>query len=214
MATKPAKWVAMALSVAIVACANNDEAPLEPRVVTRVFVSPSVRDLMVGDTARLSADLVAADGSTRSGRLTQWRSDQPFVASVDSIGLVTGVASGTTLVHATIEGKTGAATVRVSSQQGLARPSISQLIPTSVATGSGDFTLIVRGSGFSSGARIAWDGTLRLTSYVSSSELRAQIGQADVALPSRVRITVVNDGNDRAVSNARDFTVVTSRNRR
>jgi len=211
MLTKRVNWIALATAFATAGCADSAMAPL---TVARVSVVPSDHNLIPGAMVRLYAVAEAANGTALTGRETHWRSDQLFVASVDATGLVVAVSEGTALVSATIEGKTGVATIRVIGPLGPSRSGISRLIPESVAAGTGDFTLVVQGAGFSPAAQVSWDGSRRLTSFVSASELRAQVLRADVALPIRVPVTVVNEGSNRPVSNALDFRVVTARNPR
>ena len=62
-------------------------------------------------------------------------------------------------------------------------PLINQpLVPTSVAPGSGGFTLTVNGVGFASGALVYWNGSVRSTSFISSHQLQAQISCRQMSL--------------------------------
>ncbi len=62
-------------------------------------------------------------------------------------------------------------------------PLISQpLVPTIAAPGGPSFTLVVNGTGFVSGSVVNWNGSARLTTFVSGSTLKAAITAADVAL--------------------------------
>ncbi len=54
-------------------------------------------------------------------------------------------------------------------------PTLFNLQPASVAAGSADFTLVVKGSGFVKGATVNWDGFQPTTTYFNSSELHATI---------------------------------------
>jgi uncharacterized protein YjdB len=83
--------------------------------VASVTVSPSPASVYVGATARLVATLKDANGNPLSGRAVAWTTSNGAVASVDSTGLVTGIALGTTIITATSEGQAGSATVTVSS---------------------------------------------------------------------------------------------------
>jgi Big-like domain-containing protein len=153
MLMKRVNWIALATAIATAGCADSAMAPL---TVARVSVMPSGHNLIPGAMVQLSAVAEAANGTAITGRETHWRSDKPFVASVDATGLVVAVSEGTALVSATIEGNTGAATIRVIGQLGPSRSGISRLIPESVAAGSGDFTLVVQGVGFSPAAQVSW----------------------------------------------------------
>ena len=70
-------------------------------------------------------------------------------------------------------------------------PLVNQpLVPTSVAPGSQGFTLTINGTGFASDAVVNWNGSLRLTSVISSSEVQATIAAADVAKAATASVTV------------------------
>src|SRR5579863_5091894 len=87
-------------------------------------------------------------------------------------------------------------------------PLINQpLVPESATPGSGGFTLIVNGTGFSSGAVVRWNGSPRTTEVISSSQLKATIGAADVAKAGTASVTVVNPGPGGGTSTAVDFLI-------
>jgi hypothetical protein len=72
-------------------------------------------------------------------------------------------------------------------------PLVNQpLVPESAKPGSAGFTLTVNGTGFSSGAVVNWNGTPRTTEVISSSQLKATIGAADIAKAGTASVTVVN----------------------
>src|SRR5207247_6908003 len=54
-----------------------------------------------------------ANGNTLTGRTVTWASNNNPAGTVSSSGLVTGVATGTALITATSEGKTGSAMIAV-----------------------------------------------------------------------------------------------------
>jgi uncharacterized protein YjdB len=82
--------------------------------VATVSVAPSTASMVVGGTTLLSATLRDAQGNLLTGRPVTWTSSQAGVATVNGSGLVTGVAAGTATVTATSEGKSGTATITVS----------------------------------------------------------------------------------------------------
>ena len=83
------------------------------RPVETVTVSPDQLNLAVGDSQPLTVTLKAANGSTLTGRTITYQSLQPSIATVDSKGVVTAVASGTATIKVTSEGKSGYALVVV-----------------------------------------------------------------------------------------------------
>ncbi len=70
--------------------------PCQPLGMT---VKPSVMELAVGASQRIEATFIPCVGTTTDTTVT-WRSIQPQVATVDSTGLVTGVAPGVATIVA------------------------------------------------------------------------------------------------------------------
>ena len=67
----------------------------------------------LGDTARLTAAVITAEGDTVSDATITWSSADSAIATVDSSGLVTAVDYGTTLVMATYDTLTATAEVEI-----------------------------------------------------------------------------------------------------
>jgi trimeric autotransporter adhesin len=90
-------------------------APTPPsNVVYQVLITPaSIDNLRHDHSVQLSAKAVDEKGNTIPGAVFTWHSNNTYVATVNSSGLVTGEHSGTTTITATFSGKTGSASVRV-----------------------------------------------------------------------------------------------------
>jgi len=74
-------------------------------------------------------------------------------------------------------------------------PLVNQpLVPASIAPGHAGFVLKVTGTGFVRGAKIEWNHQPVSTTFVSRSELKAQIEATDVAKPATASVTVENPG--------------------
>src|SRR2546428_5908571 len=82
--------------------------------VASVTVSPATASVQVGQTVQLSAIPRDANGNPLAGRTVAWGSGSPAVATVSASGLVTGVTAGAATITATWEGKSGTATITVS----------------------------------------------------------------------------------------------------
>ncbi|MBI4164406.1 MAG: VCBS repeat-containing protein, partial [Acidobacteria bacterium] len=95
-------------------------------------------------------------------------------------------------------------------------PFISQpLVPTSVAPGSGAFTLIVNGTGFTTNSIVHWNGNPRPTIFNSNfpNQLQAIIPDTDVATATTAEVAVDNPapgGSGSVRSNVVYFPVATS----
>ena len=101
------------LVVAVVAaCNNSPTAQLGP--VAYVSIFPATKVVQVGATFPLSPTLMDANNNALSGRVITWSSNTPAVATVDNTtGIVTGVATGSAIITATSEGKTGTSVITV-----------------------------------------------------------------------------------------------------
>ena len=89
------------------------EAPPPPPVVTTVTVSPPSASIAVGATTTLSASVRDADGNVMSGQTVTWSTSNAATATVNSSGVVSGVAAGSVTITAASSGKTGTATITV-----------------------------------------------------------------------------------------------------
>ena len=83
-------------------------------------------------------------------------------------------------------------------------PFVSTLNPSSIQAGAPAFVLIVNGSQFVSQSQVLWNGTALSTTYVSSSQLTAQVPAQDVATAGTVNVQVATGQVD---SNVVTFTV-------
>jgi len=87
-------------------------------------------------------------------------------------------------------------------------PVVAAISPGFVAVGSPAFMLTVTGSNFVSWSVVQWNGSNRTTTYVSSTELRASINAADVAVAGSAQVRVFNAAPGGGLSTAITFNVV------
>jgi len=109
--------------------------------------------------------------------------DQPFVGS-----LVRWGSDG--LAFRDIGGQAYIIHLKQLVPSGNPQPVANALSPVGVAAGAAAFVLDVQGSNFVAGSTVNWNGSLRPTSFVSGSELRATISASDVAAAQIATITV------------------------
>jgi uncharacterized protein YjdB len=81
--------------------------------VDRVAIAPLSADIPLGSNRQLAANVLDAEGNAISGRPIVWSSSNSTVATVSVSGLVSAVALGTATITATVEGKSGSATITV-----------------------------------------------------------------------------------------------------
>jgi uncharacterized protein YjdB len=86
---------------------------VNPVPVASVTVSPAANNLVIGQTAQLSASTKDSAGNVLTGRTITWASGSTTVATVSASGLVTAKAAGSATITATSEGKSGTASVTV-----------------------------------------------------------------------------------------------------
>ncbi|MEW5917687.1 MAG: Ig-like domain-containing protein, partial [Gemmatimonadota bacterium] len=86
------------------------------RPVTLVRITPGSARLSVNNTLPLKAEALDAAGEVVKGVIPTWSSSNAAVASVDSGGVVTGIAPGSAVISATVAGRVGSAAIAVSPQ--------------------------------------------------------------------------------------------------
>ncbi len=83
---------------------------------------------------------------------------------------------------------------------------LSSISPSSVIAGGSSFTLTVTGSGFSQQSTVLWNGNSQPTTFVSATQLTAQISAAEIVAPGSASVTVTDPAAS-APSNAETFTI-------
>src|SRR6266571_3427451 len=110
--------------------------PALPVPVAAVTVSPATAILQAGAAAQLTAVTTDSAGNPLTGRTVSWTSLDSTVATVSASGLVKGVATGTTTITATSEGKSGRATISVAAPSCLTSAGIWRNSPVPTQTGA------------------------------------------------------------------------------
>jgi len=86
-------------------------------------------------------------------------------------------------------------------------PGIGSLLPSAMTAGSGAFTLTVYGTNFVQASTVQWNGNSRQTTYVSPTQLTAQISAADIATIGTSTVTVANPLSNGGASGGVGFTI-------
>ncbi|MCU1288203.1 MAG: hypothetical protein JWN60_432, partial [Acidobacteria bacterium] len=86
-------------------------------------------------------------------------------------------------------------------------PTINSLTPNNWGSGSGAFDLIINGNNFVTGSTVKFNGQNKTTTFVSNTQLRAQILAADVATAGQYPVTVLNPQPTTGASEPANFTV-------
>ena len=90
----------------------------------------------------------------------------------------TGTRSTSLLIG--VQGLTQQVAISLDGTGGTPPPALTSLSPSSAYLNSAGFTLTVNGSGFVSGAVAYWDNIALTTSYISSTQLTAQVPASDL----------------------------------
>ncbi len=71
-------------------------------------------------------------------------------------------------------------------------PSVTSLSPSSATVGGSQFLLTVNGDDFRHDSVVNWNGSFRVTTFISSRQLDATITAMDIAQPGTVLVFVFN----------------------
>ena len=102
--------VSLCTLASVLACGGDSSGP---PAVASVDVTAPTSSVGVGGTLQLTATAHDAKGNAVTGRPVTWTSATQTVATVSTTGLVTGVATGSTSITATVDGKTGSHMINV-----------------------------------------------------------------------------------------------------
>lgn len=91
--------------------------------------------------------------------------------------------------------------------QGNPVPAANILSPAGSPAGAPPLVLDVQGSNFVAGSIVTWNGVLKPTTFISNSELQAQLGAADLALPGIAAVAVNSPAPGGGLSASLFFTV-------
>lgn len=86
-------------------------------------------------------------------------------------------------------------------------PTITSVTPTSASAGGAALTIDVKGVGFVAASTLQWNGTTLSTSYISATELSANLPASDLANGTTAEVTVVNTGSGGGTSATAPFVV-------
>ena len=186
-------------SVQIAASAQGKSAiaqiTVNPTPVASVRLSPTSRDLLVGQTVQLVADALDANNAVLAGRPIAFTSSNATVASVSAAGLVTALAAGSSIITAASEGKTAVATITVAIvpvASVVVTPSANPLVVGQTVQlkaeprdGSGQIL---------AGRAVAWTSSAPAVASVSST------GLVTALTPGEATITAATEGKSGTVS--------------
>jgi predicted outer membrane repeat protein len=84
---------------------------------------------------------------------------------------------------------------------------LASFVPTNRGTGTAAFELTINGTNFVADSKVKWNGADRATTFVSNTQIKAQILAGDVASAGQTPVTVTNPTPGGGASPALNFTV-------
>lgn len=91
-------------------------------------------------------------------------------------------------------------------------PSIVSLSPNSATAGATAFTLTITGENFISSSTVQWNGSSRVATFSSSTQMQAQITAADVANAGSASVSVTNPSPGGGNSGSAEFPISATSN--
>jgi len=163
---------------------------VQPKPVATVTVTPPTATVLAGQTTTLAATLRDQSGAVLTGRSVAWTTSSGAIATVSSSGVVTGVGSGIATITATSEGKSGTASVTVTTipvgSVAVSPPSIS--VPATTTAGLSVVVKDVNGTVVTDRV-VTWTSSNAAAATVSSSGVvtGVAIGTATITATSETK---------------------------
>lgn len=110
------------------ACNNSTPTSATSPAITSIVVTGTVP--AIGSTSQYTCTVTFSDGKTQDVTSTAtWVSYDPAVATVSSSGVVTAVATGTSVVEATYQGSAGAVNLTVTNGATISSVDVAGTVP-------------------------------------------------------------------------------------
>ncbi len=183
---------------------NPDEAlapvvtAVDPKSATVGSVGPSITVAGENFVPRSIVQLDGAPLATTFVSATELRATIPSnkLATVGALRISVGTSP-----------PGGGASKEVTFEVTNPRPALTSLAPLSVMVGSGPTGIVVSGTSFVPGARVAFGGTDLVTTFISSTQLNATIPAGSLAAAGSYPIAVTNPAPGGGASSTISFTV-------
>jgi hypothetical protein len=172
--------------------------------LTTVALAPSTPSVAVGKTQQMSATGTYDNSSTET--ITDsagWSSSDVSIATVSSTGLVTGVASGSATISATLAGVSGSTTVNITVAN-LASISITPATQSIVGGATQQYTavgILQNGNTADLTSSVTWTSSNTAAATIDSS------GLASALSPTSNETTNITAGSGSITSNTATLTV-------
>ena len=139
-----------------------------------------------------------------AAKTTTFISPSQLTAAIAAADITSAGLSNVTVVNPAPGGGTSAA---VSFTVNNPAPTLVSLSPASALAGGAAFTLTVNGSGFVPASVVRWNGAGKTTSFISASQLSAQVTTADISVAGSAAVSVFNPAPGGGSSTATAFAI-------
>lgn len=179
--------------------------------------SPSQTSISPSSVAAGGADFTLTVSGTNfgAGSIVRWNGSDRTTTFVNSGQVSAAILASDISVIGTVQisvfnpppggGTSNALTFTITAANAV--PSLTTISPSNGAAGAQGFTLTVDGTNFVSGSTVLWNGSIRTTTFVRSTQLTAVIAATDISVTGSVQVTVFNPPPGGGTSNALTFTI-------
>lgn len=143
-----------------------------------VFNRDTATIVIPNGAVQILATVRDASGMVIQNPALFWQSASPLIATVSATGLVTGVAVGTTTVHASTDGQTASITITVKAMPGATAATITSITPSMVLRPGTSY--VITGTNFAASAT----NNIVLIDGVATTVTAATTTQLSITLPS------------------------------
>ena len=174
--------------IANTACGGGSSGtPPPPKALTSVAVTSSIPTVAVGATQQLTAMATYSDGSTANISSTAtWSVATQAFATVNSSGLATGVAVGSTMVTASLSGKSGSESLTVTAATGSV--TLISVLPATATVAVGTTQQFTATATYSNGSTANVSST---ATWAATTPAAATINSTGLATGSTADATMV-----------------------
>lgn len=185
--------------------ANTSKVPVS------LQISPKTATVLVGDTLQFTVTVNGGAGSSVTWSVNGTAGGNSSVGTVDANGSYTPPmippSPNTVTVQAT---STSNSSLSSSASISIVNPagSVDAVSPAAIATGSGDTSIMVRGSGFTIQSNVLLNGASLASTFVSKTELAAKAPAAILTQPALLPLVVRNPAPGGGTSSPKLVTVI------